>query len=391
VVMNRLMRRQLLAGVVLTLVSASGCATVGGGRTEPVDEAAAEAAKARPLNALAMSVEEFLAEARGTYVVVDLDANRLRLMDGTRTLWDAPVGTGTGLRLKGADGEWHFSTPRGVFQIQFKEELPVWNLPDWYFVEKNLPMPPADSPLRKMPGQLGVAAVYIGQEIAIHGTSRPELLGQRVSHGCIRLANEYALRLFHNVQVGTPVVIMGGEALDTLPPPPTTDPGKPKPPAPDLLAGVPTAELLRRLDRAFASQTPSNDWVWVASRLITRGLKDDAVALRGLLERAGTAKTEKMNREYATFLADLFSRGTLRAVVSLARIQAEPRERAAHSIVTATLDLHLGGAADPRAPWPTRRVPPEGLGPAGRAGWEALAEAEKEYRTATVASAPARL
>jgi hypothetical protein len=388
--MDPTMRRQLLAGITLTLLGASGCATGRGVQSAQVDEAAA-AAKAAPLNPLAMSPQQFLANARGTYVVVDLDSNRLRLMDGIRTLWDAPVGTGTGLRLKGTDGEWHFSTPRGVFQIQFKEEMPVWNLPDWYFVEKKLPLPPPDSPSRKMPGQLGVAAVYIGQDIAIHGTERPELLGQRVSHGCIRLANEYALRLFHNVQVGTPVVIIGGESLDTMPPPPTTDPGKPKPKQPDPLAGIATPELLRRLDRALASEsTVNNEWVWVTSRLITRGLKDDAVALRGLLERAGTAKSERMKQEYATFLADVFSRGTLRAVVSLARIEAEARERAAHSIVKATMDLHPGGTADPRAPWPTRRVPPEGLGPAGRAGWEALAQAEKEYRTASVAAASPR-
>ena len=384
---KRTMLRRSAAALIISLV-ASGCASYRLDVGTPEDEAAA-AARSAPLHPMAMTPQQFLANASGTYVVVDLDSNRLRVMDGSRQLWEAPVGTGTGLRLKGEDGEWHFSTPRGVFQIQYKEELPIWYLPDWYFVEKKLPLPPPDSPARKMPGQLGVAAVYIGQEIAIHGTERPELLGQRVSHGCIRLANEYALRLFHNVQVGTPVVIVGGERFDDQPPAATTDPGKPKPKPTDPLAGVPTAELLRRLDAALATDPAVNDWVWVTSRLITRGLKDDAIALRGLLERAGTAKTQRMNREYGTMLADVFSRGTLRAVVSLARIEPEARERAAHSIVDATMALYPGGAADPRAPWPTRRVPPEGLGPAGRAGWEALAEAESEYRAGPMASTPA--
>ena len=84
---------------------------------------------------------------------------------------------------------------------------------------------------------------------------------------------------------------------------------------------------------------------------------------RGLLERAGTARTERMNREYGTLLADVFSRGTLRAVVSLARIEEEARERAARSIVDATMALYPGGAGDPLAPWPSRRVPPEGAPP----------------------------
>lgn len=369
--------QSILAALILSGF-VGGCASAGGAGA--ADEGAAAAAKGSRLTPIAISPAEFLADARGTYIVVDLDSNRLRLMDGEEKLWEAPVGTGTGLRLKGEDGDWHFTTPRGVFQVQYKEEVPIWVLPDWYFVEKNLPIPPIESPSRKLAGQLGVAAVYIGEEIAIHGTERPELLGQRVSHGCIRLANEYAMRLFHNVQIGTPVVIVGGEALDTLPPPPTTDPGKPKPRAPDPLAGVSTAQLLTRLDRALAAKTPPAEYVWVVSRLITRGLKDDAVALRGLLERAGTASTPLVNREYSTFLADAFARGTLRSVVSLARIEAEARERAARAIVGATMSLYPGRPADATAPWPTRRVPPEGLGPAGKAGWEALAAAETEYR-----------
>ena len=385
---DRTMRYARLAAVALALVGAPACATIGvGGGGDPQMDAEAAAAKAAPFHTLDLSPEEFLATAKGTYVVVDLDTNRLRLMDGADTVWSALVGTGTGLRLQSDDGSWHFSTPRGVFQIQYKEEMPVWYLPDWYFVEKGLPVPPRDAPERKQLNQLGVAAVYIGEEIAIHGTSRPELLGQRVSHGCIRLHNDFARRLYHDVQIGTPVVVIGGEKYDTLPPPPTTDPGRPRPPEPDPLAGIPTAELLRRLDRAFAARAPNADWVRVTSRLITRGHKDDTDALRGLLVRAGGAVNEKLNREYAMFLADAYARGSLRVVVSLARIDEEARERAARAIVSATIASHPGGAEDPRAPWPTHRVPPTGLGPTGRAGWDALAAAEAEMRRTPAAVA----
>jgi 1-acyl-sn-glycerol-3-phosphate acyltransferase len=377
-------KRMRWVPLVAALLTATGCATLGRGGER---ETAAEAAKRAPLDPLSLSPERFLAEARGTYVVVDLDSNRLRLMDGRRTLWEAPVGTGTGLRLRGPDGEWHFSTPRGVFQIQYKEEVPIWVLPDWYFVEKGLPIPDRNAPERRVRNQLGIAAVYIGEEIAIHGTDRPELLGKRVSHGCIRLENQYALRLFHNVQVGTPVVVVGGEGLDDEPPAETTDPGKPGPRPRDPLAGVSTEQLLARLDRALAAERPTTAWVPLASRLITRGLKDDAVALRGLLTRAGTAADEGLNREYATFLADVFSRGSLRTVVSLARVDEEARRRAAEAIVRATLSLHPGALDESAAPWPTGRVPPGRLGPDGRAGWEALATAEAEYRTGTAAAA----
>jgi lipoprotein-anchoring transpeptidase ErfK/SrfK len=81
------------------------------------------------------------------------------------------VGTGTGLRLEGPDGEWDFSTPDGIFHVQYKEESPVWMAPDWYFIENKLPVPPPNDAKRRFPGGLGAAAVYIGEGLAIHGTT----------------------------------------------------------------------------------------------------------------------------------------------------------------------------------------------------------------------------
>lgn len=46
-----------------------------------------------------------------------------------------------------------------------------------------------------------------GGFVGIHGTSRPELLPGRVSHGCIRLRNADILRLDRLMPVGTPVTI----------------------------------------------------------------------------------------------------------------------------------------------------------------------------------------
>jgi hypothetical protein len=370
-----LVRHVALLGLVLVTGAASGCASVGrgGGVGDP-------ASVHGPMEALPVSPEMFVDTATGKFVLVDLDTNILRFMDGDRVVWEAPVGTGTGLRLQSDEGEWEFSTPRGVFQVKFKEEMPVWYLPDWYFVEKGLPIPPQNSPSRKREGQLGVAAVYLGEEIAIHGTDRPELLGQRVSHGCIRLENRFAQRLYHNVQVGTPIVIVGGEHLANEPPGVTTDPGAPRPRPADPLADPATAEILNRLERQLKANDTTGAWVPLASRLITRGLRDDAAALRGLLGLANVATRESLNREYATFLADAYSRGALRVVVSLARIDDGARERASRSIVEATMALYPGSLQDAIAPWPTRRLHDGVLGPEGRAGWEALLTAEQGYR-----------
>lgn len=45
-------------------------------------------------------------------------------------------------------------------------------------------------------------------QIAIHGTNRPELIGQPASHGCVRMRNEDITALIPLARQGTPVVIV---------------------------------------------------------------------------------------------------------------------------------------------------------------------------------------
>jgi lipoprotein-anchoring transpeptidase ErfK/SrfK len=141
------------------------------------------------------------------YIVISLEEHRLYVMEQDRVIWSSLVGTGRGTRLEDAGQRWDFTTPRGMFRVQHKEKDPVWNVPDWQFVLRNEPIPPPDSPLRREEGMLGTSAIYLGEGIAIHGTDKPELLGQPVSAGCIRMTNEAARRLYHEVEIGTPVLI----------------------------------------------------------------------------------------------------------------------------------------------------------------------------------------
>ena len=143
----------------------------------------------------------------GRSVRISLDEHRLDVLDGERVVWSARIGTGTGETLEGAGQRWDFSTPRGEFRIQYKEMDPVWWLPDWVFVKRGEPVPPQDAPERRLEGELGAVALYLTREIAIHGTDQPELLGDAISHGCIRMSNEDVLRLHAELEVGTPVII----------------------------------------------------------------------------------------------------------------------------------------------------------------------------------------
>jgi lipoprotein-anchoring transpeptidase ErfK/SrfK len=47
-----------------------------------------------------------------------------------------------------------------------------------------------------------------GGRVGIHGTSLPELIGQAVSHGCIRLNNRDAGQLKRLAPLGTPIDIL---------------------------------------------------------------------------------------------------------------------------------------------------------------------------------------
>lgn len=57
-------------------------------------------------------------------------------------------------------------------------------------------------------GAIGSHALNIGKTYAIHGTSNPASLGKRVSHGCVRTANQAIEKLYKLMDVGDKVYIV---------------------------------------------------------------------------------------------------------------------------------------------------------------------------------------
>lgn len=189
----------VLAPLALLLARPQGCAAAQGPPPGPPTAIPLEYADGGPGVPVLPSA--------GRSIRISLAEHRLYLLDGARVVWSARIGTGTGDTLEGAGRRWDFSTPRGRFRVQLKERDPVWWLPDWVFVERGEPVPPPGSPARRVEGELGAAALYLTEEIAIHGTDQPELLGDDVSHGCIRMSNDDVLRLYEELEVGAPVII----------------------------------------------------------------------------------------------------------------------------------------------------------------------------------------
>jgi hypothetical protein len=85
-------------------------------------------------------------------------------------------------------------TPLGLFYVTAKFD-PSWSVLGAYAFETS-----AYSKLSEWPG---------GGVVGLHGTNAPHLLGQAVSHGCIRISNADAQYLRSVVPLGTPVKVIG--------------------------------------------------------------------------------------------------------------------------------------------------------------------------------------
>ena len=121
-------------------------------------------------------------------IVIDVGARRFQFWSGKRLLRSGRV----------AVGKPGLETPTGLFYVTWKFDPridPNWSALGNYAFETS-----AYSPnLSDWPG---------GGIVGLHGTPQPELLGQAVSHGCVRLHNRDVEYLKNRVPLGTPIKIV---------------------------------------------------------------------------------------------------------------------------------------------------------------------------------------
>lgn len=108
---------------------------------------------------------------------------------------------------KVAIGKPKFPTPIGRFQINEMVENPDFLAFDFNDTKKpdrgRIP-PGPNNPL----GMRWIGFAYAhGWQIGFHGTAKTSVLGQAVSHGCVRMANPDIVALFPRVKIGTTVVV----------------------------------------------------------------------------------------------------------------------------------------------------------------------------------------
>ncbi len=141
--------------------------------------------------------------------------NKAYLFEDGELVKQSSAATGMDKVLKHGRRFWLFRTPRGRHRVVRKIEDPVWTKPDWAFIEEGKPVPPPDAPTRKVRGKLGRYALDLGEGILVHGTDEPKSIGQRVSHGCVRLPNDMMKMVYRTAEIGTDVYIFDSRATQT--------------------------------------------------------------------------------------------------------------------------------------------------------------------------------
>lgn len=100
-----------------------------------------------------------------------------------------------------AVGKPGWETPVGTFKVLYKVKNPTWQNPFNGYV---IPPGPAN-PL----GDRLIVFTPIGNKgyAGFHGTTNESLIGQAVSHGCVRMKNNDIRALFESVELGTPIIV----------------------------------------------------------------------------------------------------------------------------------------------------------------------------------------
>lgn len=135
------------------------------------------------------------------FIIVDKWAMKVRLFDRYGRMereYKMACAKNFGTKHKKADSR----TPEGFFSVEG-----IYDSTDWLFTDD-------DGVTSDKKGQFGPRFIRLRipntSQIGIHGTCSPWSLGGRVSHGCIRIANENILELVTLVEKGMPVIVNPG-------------------------------------------------------------------------------------------------------------------------------------------------------------------------------------
>lgn len=97
----------------------------------------------------------------------------------------------------------------GTNRVSRKAEWPGWTPPPQMIARERAKGRILPAHMKGGPNNpLGARAMYIGSTLyRIHGTNQPSTIGQAMSSGCIRMANDDVIHLYNQVKVGARVIV----------------------------------------------------------------------------------------------------------------------------------------------------------------------------------------
>jgi lipoprotein-anchoring transpeptidase ErfK/SrfK len=127
---------------------------------------------------------------RQAQIVIRLGSRQLEFYEGDQKVQTYDI----------AVGQTDWETPVGHFAVLDLRRNPLWQHP---ITGKSVPTGP-ENPL----GTRWIGfAIDDGYHIGIHGTNQEELMGQAVSHGCVRMRDGEIQELFDEIAIGTPITV----------------------------------------------------------------------------------------------------------------------------------------------------------------------------------------
>lgn len=183
----RKQKRTFIAGMLLALVLGSGLSLTEAAETAPDGtQILYNSPDDKPL--ATETKEQAPAQTEDQMKIsINLAARSLALFRGDERIALYPIGPGTPST----------PTPTGYYKIQEKEVNPTWVSPE---NPKVVIRSGPDCPI-------GYRWMTLQGHYGIHGTNKPESIGEYVSNGCVRMLEDDVEALFDKVQVGTPVEI----------------------------------------------------------------------------------------------------------------------------------------------------------------------------------------
>ncbi len=187
--MSRLMKRIAMIGLGLTIVASNANASFLDSFFNDLLGPGGSSAGGR------MHVKIHVGSANPGEIIVSFGDRRLYYIESKTTAISYAIA------IPKDEARWS-----GISYVSQKRENPTWTpTPDMRRENPTLPAYVAGGDPRN---PLGNRALYLGDSMyRIHGTDAPWLIGQQVSHGCIRMFNEDVADLYRRAKVGAKVTV----------------------------------------------------------------------------------------------------------------------------------------------------------------------------------------